>query len=221
MTVVVNVTAHLPHAFPLSVHTRLHTRRPRGPTLPAPRLPDLPCPVAPPASRGGTPSPLGCFNTAPADTARRALLACLGSVRWADRVAAHRPYPDLGALLAAADEAAYDLTPEDLTQALAAEALPALPAGTYSAARTALSAAHAAYEARFGHAFVIYLGDTPVGEIPDRVLEGIRSRWANDPEEERVVAADQLRRLARKRLLDAAGGAGDRAGHQDGTAPGG
>lgn len=161
------------------------------------------------------------FNTAPADTARRTLLTCLGSARWAGRVAAHRPYPDLSALLAAADEAAYDLRPADLAQALAAEPLPVLPAGTYSAAHTALSAAHAAYEARFGHVFVIYLGDTPVDEIPDRVLEGIRSRLANDPEEERIVAADQLRRLAGKRLVDAAGDAGRRTVHPGGTPLGG
>jgi 2-oxo-4-hydroxy-4-carboxy--5-ureidoimidazoline (OHCU) decarboxylase len=32
------------------------------------------------------------------------------------------------------------------------------------------------------------------------VLVGIRSRLANDPEEERVVTADELRRLARGRL---------------------
>jgi 2-oxo-4-hydroxy-4-carboxy--5-ureidoimidazoline (OHCU) decarboxylase len=62
--------------------------------------------------------------------------------------------------------------------------------------------------------FVIYLGDTPVGEILDRVLEGIRSRLANDPEEERIVAAEQLRQLAKKRLRDALRGAGNRTnGH--------
>ncbi|MDG9720767.1 2-oxo-4-hydroxy-4-carboxy-5-ureidoimidazoline decarboxylase [Streptomyces sp. DH24] len=193
------------------------TRRPRGPTLPAHRLPDLPGRVAIPEQQRGTFSPLEHFNTAPADTVRGVLLSCLSSVSWADRIVAHRPYPDLGALLAAADEAAYDLGPADLAEALAAESLPALPADTYAAAHTALSAAHAAYEARFGHVFVIYLGDTPVGEILDRVLEGIRSRLANDPEEERIVAADQLRRLAKKRLLDAAWGARGR----DGAAPGG
>ncbi|MCZ9347137.1 2-oxo-4-hydroxy-4-carboxy-5-ureidoimidazoline decarboxylase, partial [Streptomyces sp. TRM76130] len=52
------------------------------------------------------------------------------------------------ALLAAADEASYDLTAGELAQALAAESLPALPEGTYAAAGTALRAAHAAYESR-------------------------------------------------------------------------
>lgn len=64
----------------------------------------------------------------------------------------------------------------------------------------ALDAAHAAYEARFGHAFVICLDGVPQEESLDHVLEGIRSRLTNDPEDERVVAAEELRRLARQRL---------------------
>ncbi|MEU9476349.1 2-oxo-4-hydroxy-4-carboxy-5-ureidoimidazoline decarboxylase [Streptomyces sp. NPDC048191] len=159
----------------------------RGPTLPAHRLPYLP-------------KPLDAFNAAPADEARALLLHCLDSLQWCRRVADHRPYPDLESLLAAADEATYDLSPDDLSQALAGEALPDLPEDTYSAAHMALSAAHAAYEARFGHAFVIYLGDTHPDESLDRILEAIRSRLTNDPEEERVIAAEELRRLARGRL---------------------
>ncbi|MFE9354125.1 2-oxo-4-hydroxy-4-carboxy-5-ureidoimidazoline decarboxylase [Streptomyces olivaceoviridis] len=167
----------------------------RGPTLPAHRLPYLP-------------TPLDAFNTASADEARALLLHCLRSPRWSHRIADHRPYPDLDALLAAADEAAYDLSPGDLAEALAGEPLPELPEGTYSAAHMALGAAHAAYEARFGHAFVINPGDAAPGEIIDHILEAIRSRLANDPEEERVVAADELRRLARGRLLALLSGVG-------------
>ncbi|MFI1534216.1 2-oxo-4-hydroxy-4-carboxy-5-ureidoimidazoline decarboxylase [Streptomyces anandii] len=158
----------------------------RGPTLP--------------------PQNLERFNAAPADEAHRTLLTCLHSPSWAHRVTAHRPYPDLPALLAAADEAAYDLGPAELARALAHESLPALPEGTYSAAHTALSAAHAAYESRFGHVFVICLDDIPADEALDRVLAAIRSRLANDPEEERQVAAEELRRLARGRLVRATRG---------------
>jgi 2-oxo-4-hydroxy-4-carboxy--5-ureidoimidazoline (OHCU) decarboxylase len=125
-------------------------------------------------------------------------------------VADHRPYPDLDSLLAAADEAAYDLSPGDLAEALARESLPELPEDTYAVAHTALSAAHAAYEARFGHVFVIYLGDCPREEALDRILEGIRSRLTNDPEEERVTAAEEIRRLARSRLATSLSGTGPR-----------
>ncbi|PNG19203.1 2-oxo-4-hydroxy-4-carboxy-5-ureidoimidazoline decarboxylase [Streptomyces cahuitamycinicus] len=148
------------------------------------------------------------FNTASAQELEQALLSCLRSLRWARRVADHRPYPDLDSLLAAADEAAYDLTWPDLTEALAAEPLPALPPDTYAAAHTALSAAYAAYEARFGHVFVTCLGGLTPGRALDHILEAIRSRLTNDPEEERTVVADELRRLAKERLVDALRGAG-------------
>ena len=149
------------------------------------------------------------FNTAPADELRRTLLTCLHSLRWAHRIATHRPYPTLDALMAASDEAAYDLTPADLAEALSAEALPVLPEGAYSAAQTALDAANAAYEAKFGHVFVICLDDVPPEESLNHALAEIRSRLANDPEEERVVAADELRRLAKGRLLRLLRGAGN------------
>ncbi|MER5375708.1 2-oxo-4-hydroxy-4-carboxy-5-ureidoimidazoline decarboxylase [Streptomyces sp. NPDC002553] len=183
----------------------------RGPTLSAHRISRLPGGVAIPALPEQTrmPSPaLDRFNGAPDGEARRALLTCLHSPRWARSVADHRPYPTSDALLAASDEAAYDLTPADLAEALAAESLPALPADAYGAAHTALSAAHAAYESRFGHAFVLYLGDTPPEESLDRTLEAFRSRLTNDPETEREVAAEELRRLARRRLMTHLRGAG-------------
>lgn len=155
-----------------------------------------------------TPPSLARFNTDPAEDVERALLTCLRSLRWARRLTDHRPYPDLGSLLAAADEAAYDLTPGDLSEALAAEALPALPEGVYSAAYMALGAAHAAYEAKFGHVFVICLDGTPPAEVLNTILAAIRSRLTNDPEEERVVAAEELRGLARERLGNSLRGAG-------------
>jgi 2-oxo-4-hydroxy-4-carboxy--5-ureidoimidazoline (OHCU) decarboxylase len=160
------------------------------------------------------------FNAASEEDLEQALLPCLRSHRWARRVVEHRPYPGLDSLLAAADEAAYDLTWADLTEALAAETLPALPPDTYSAAHTALSAAHAAYEARFGHVFVICLEGLSPSETLDRLLEAIRSRLTNDPEEERAVVADELRRLARERLIDALRGAGNCAINHSEPAPG-
>ncbi|MFJ9802125.1 2-oxo-4-hydroxy-4-carboxy-5-ureidoimidazoline decarboxylase [Streptomyces wuyuanensis] len=185
-----------------------HTGLPqRPPTLPpAARIPAPAGPASPasvpgprPATRAHLPG-LGRFNTAPAASATATLLSCCGSRRWARRVAAHRPYPDLGALLAAADEASYDLAAADLDEALAAESSSGLHPAAPAAAHTALRAAHAAYEASFGHAFVICLDGFRADEQSDQVLAGIRSRLTNDPDEERVVAADELRRLARARL---------------------
>jgi 2-oxo-4-hydroxy-4-carboxy-5-ureidoimidazoline decarboxylase len=157
--------------------------------------------------RTGLPGPatsrdaaLDRFNAVSAAEAEELLLSCCHSRHWAERVASHRPYPTVDALLAAADEAGYDLAGRDLDEALAAEC-PVLPhPDAPPAARTALRAAHAAYESSFGHAFVISLDGVRPGERLDQVLAGIRSRLGNEPEEERAVAADELRRLARARL---------------------
>ncbi|MBT2507239.1 2-oxo-4-hydroxy-4-carboxy-5-ureidoimidazoline decarboxylase [Streptomyces sp. ISL-98] len=140
------------------------------------------------------------FNAAPAGAAEAALLACCGSRRWAQRLVAHRPYPDLESLLAAADEAAYDLSCDEISGALADESSAGLRDGAPASARTALRAAHAAYESSFGHAFVICLDGLRPEEQLNQVLGGIRTRLGNEPDEERAVAADELRRLARGRL---------------------
>ncbi|QNP75773.1 2-oxo-4-hydroxy-4-carboxy-5-ureidoimidazoline decarboxylase [Streptomyces roseirectus] len=182
----------------------------RGSPLPAhrvaiPALPEQPTP---------TYTRLTAFNAASPAEAYALLLTCLHSETWAARVATHRPYPTLEALLAAGDEAAYDLTRGDLAEALAAEKMPQLPPETYVAAHMALSAAHAAYESKFGHSFVI------AAETIDHTLEAIRSRLLNDPEDERVLAADELRKLAKQRLSSAVRGAGNCATSHNGAAPG-
>jgi 2-oxo-4-hydroxy-4-carboxy-5-ureidoimidazoline decarboxylase len=169
-------------------------------------------------------------------------------------MAAHRPYPDLAALLAASDEAAYDLSPDELLAAVREEcrllrtdelariflaadaadradragtpagpAVPGIPArpeapeatgaaGLWSGeqvrvvrsmprtARTAVRAAWVAYEQRFGHGFVLSLEGVDPQDALDHVLATVHRRLALTPEEERVVAAEELRQLARERL---------------------
>ncbi|MGW3625202.1 2-oxo-4-hydroxy-4-carboxy-5-ureidoimidazoline decarboxylase [Streptomyces sp. NPDC000880] len=180
---------HTPRALtPSAIPSQLASHASQA-SLPAP-LPDR---------HRGTPG-LERFNTAPAVAAEAALLACCGSSRWARRLVAHRPYPDLDALFAAADEASYDLSPADLCEALADESSAGAHPGAPQVAHTALGAAHAAYESRFGHAFVICLDGYHPKEYLDQVLAGIRTRLGHEPDEERVVSAEQLRGLARSRL---------------------
>ncbi|WP_373558707.1 2-oxo-4-hydroxy-4-carboxy-5-ureidoimidazoline decarboxylase [Streptomyces sp. WZ.A104] len=145
---------------------------------------------------------LAHLNSLPFAAAEAAFLECCGSLRWAHRMAVHRPYPDLGALLAASDEAGYDLAPRDIAEALAAEPAPCLHHDAPRAAHLALRAAHAAYESRFGHAFVICLDAFQPAQQVDQVLAGIRARLAHDPDEERAVTAEELRRVARSRILE-------------------
>lgn len=143
---------------------------------------------------------LARLNAASRRDAEARFLCCCASRRWARRMAGHRPYPDVGALLAAADEAAYDLGPGDLAEALAEERAIPLPPGGGPAAHAALRAGHAEYERRFGRAFVICLAAVRPEDHVDHILTDIRSRLGNDGDEERAIAAGELRALTRARL---------------------
>jgi 2-oxo-4-hydroxy-4-carboxy-5-ureidoimidazoline decarboxylase len=185
--------------------SRPHEEDPLASDVPPQRL-DLP-PALVQGSPQTEPALLGLhrFNEADAGAAEEALLACCGSHRWALRLTVHRPYPDIGSLLAAASEASYDLRPADLAEALADESwmpqpLLGMRAPGSQAAHTALRAAHAAYEARFGHVFVVCLEGIAPEEMLDTVLSSVRTRLANDPDEERLIAAEELRRIALTRL---------------------
>ncbi|MFJ6794795.1 2-oxo-4-hydroxy-4-carboxy-5-ureidoimidazoline decarboxylase [Streptomyces sp. NPDC091268] len=147
-------------------------------------------------------SGLARFNDLSPESARSVLLHCCGSTRWAQRVAAHRPYPDYGALLAAADEASYDLSQADLSEALARESSAELEHDASYAALLALDAAHAEYARKFGHAFVICLDPGTPEERVDQLLAAIRRRLGHEADEERSIAADELRRVAQARLAD-------------------
>lgn len=67
-------------------------------------------------------------------------------------------------------------------------------------ALTALAAAHAAYESKFGHAFVISLSRYRPAEHLDEILAGVHTRLAHERDGERDIAAEELRGLARSRL---------------------
>lgn len=171
--------------------------------MPAPLAAPAAAPSASPLSPA---SPLSRFNGAPVTAAEAALLACCGSHRWARRLAAHRPYPTVDALLAAAEEAAYDLTSADLAEALAAERPAALADRGGLSVHTALRAAHAHYEAKFGHAFILALDERAAADPAtalDQTLLSLRIRLGHDTDEESVVTAEQLRGLCRARLLRA------------------
>ncbi|WP_434060586.1 2-oxo-4-hydroxy-4-carboxy-5-ureidoimidazoline decarboxylase [Streptomyces yunnanensis] len=211
-------TAHLRRSHHTH-HTRLHP--PEEPTLsgdtPAVRPTARPQPPAPrcgiPWQNRLAPAPaagLDRFHALPHPQAVVTLLTCCGCLRWAERLADHRPYPDPESLLAAGDEASYDLTSAEQVEALAQEAPaplpPARPGPGTLAAHTALRAAHAAYELRFRHAFVICLDGYRPDELMDQTLHAIRTRLAHEPDEERSVAAEELRRLAHARLARLAAG---------------
>lgn len=169
---------------------------------PAPTEGPVPDPVSASTYESAHSSGLARFNAWPREVAEAALLECCGSRRWAVRLAAHRPYPDLAAALAASDEAGYDLSATDIAEALAAESAPCLHHAAPRSAHLALQAAHAAYESRFGHAFVICLDGLRPSQHVDQVLAAIRTRLTHDPDEERSLTAEEMRRLARGRIIE-------------------
>jgi OHCU decarboxylase len=151
------------------------------------------------------------FNELPEDKAVAELLAVCHSRRWAEAVAAGRPYADVAALQQAADEIWTGLTPDDWLEAL--EAHPRIgesggasadwsrkeQAGVGGAGddiRERLARGNTEYEARFGHVFLI----SAAGRSADEILAALTERLGNDPETELAVAAGEHRRITRLRI---------------------
>jgi 2-oxo-4-hydroxy-4-carboxy-5-ureidoimidazoline decarboxylase len=154
---------------------------------------------------------LDWFNDLPQEEAAGELLAVCHSGRWARRVAAGRPYADVAALQAAADQAWRSLGPEGWLEAFAAHprigegggGSPAWSrqeqAGVGGAGREvqeALARGNADYEARFGHVFLI----AAAGRSADEILAQLQQRLGNDPATELRVAAGEHRRITRLRI---------------------
>jgi 2-oxo-4-hydroxy-4-carboxy-5-ureidoimidazoline decarboxylase len=152
---------------------------------------------------------VGAFNALAAGEARGALLGCCRAERWAARVTTGRPYSSLGALQA---RAAQVLTDEDVTEALAGHPrIGQAPAARHSSAsrseqsgvagadqavRAELAAGNQAYEARFGHIYLV----CAAGRSATELLAILRARLANDPETERQVMRGELIKINDLRL---------------------
>ncbi|GAA0358686.1 2-oxo-4-hydroxy-4-carboxy-5-ureidoimidazoline decarboxylase [Microbispora corallina] len=145
---------------------------------------------------------------------REDLRACCASAAWADAVAARGPYPDLGALLDAGRTALAGLGWADVEEALAAH--PRIgerpagggregawsrseqsgAAGADTAVLDAIREGNAAYEARFGHVYLVCATGRGAGEM----LALLRARLDNDDETERGVVREELAKIVALRL---------------------
>lgn len=155
---------------------------------------------------------LAWFNGLADDAAEEQLYGCLANRKWAERVAAGRPYDTVGHLMERVESEMSQLGDDDWERAFSAHPrigergghAPATSEREQSRVMqatdetlTALRAENQAYEERFGHVFLIAATGRSAGDI----LQSLRQRMANDPTTEREVAADEHRKITRLRLL--------------------
>lgn len=160
---------------------------------------------------------LAQLNDASREEAFAALLACCGSLSWAQRMAAARPFADVEALLATADRIWQELRPSDWLEAFAShprigERNATTPqssqfaqwsaqeqAGTEQTAQatmTALAAANRAYQERFGYIYIV----CATGKTSEEMLAFCQQRLSNDYELELQMAAEEQRKITAIRL---------------------
>jgi 2-oxo-4-hydroxy-4-carboxy-5-ureidoimidazoline decarboxylase len=163
------------------------------------------------------------FNALPAARLEADLLACCAAPAWGAAIAARRPYRERLDIIAAADAAARALSWSDVRVGLAAhprigeraagaakeaawsrQEQSAAASSADALTKAALADANRAYEEKFGQVFLIFAS----GRTQEEILAAALDRLANDEETERVIVADELRRIALLRLervLDALG----------------
>ncbi|MFQ6393733.1 2-oxo-4-hydroxy-4-carboxy-5-ureidoimidazoline decarboxylase [Nocardia sp. KC 131] len=152
---------------------------------------------------------LAGFNALPELEAVAVLLACCSAPEWAAAVASGRPYADIEVLLATADAVVAELPASELDRALEGHPrigdLPdtavsareqAAVATTADSIRAALAEGNRAYEARFGHIYLV----CATGKSGAELLELLYTRLGNDPQTERRVMRTELAKINRIRL---------------------
>jgi 2-oxo-4-hydroxy-4-carboxy-5-ureidoimidazoline decarboxylase len=153
---------------------------------------------------------LASFNAAATDDAVAVMMSCCSSKRFAAAMAAGRPYPTLAAAEAAITAAFESLDWADVLEAIAghprigdraAGQSAAEQSGVADSSRAALADGNRAYEARFGHVFLICAS----GLSGEQMLAALRVRLDNDPQTERTVATTELRKITVLRVRKALG----------------
>jgi 2-oxo-4-hydroxy-4-carboxy-5-ureidoimidazoline decarboxylase len=153
------------------------------------------------------------FNSTPADRLRPALAACCDVPRWVDGILAKRPYGDLAALTAVADQSLRELDGNEVDRAL--QAHPRIgdrPQGASTEAawsrseqsgveeqpgiRRELAEGNRQYEERFGRVFLI----CATGLSAHDMLTSLRDRLTHDDATEATVVHEELRKIALLRL---------------------
>ena len=153
---------------------------------------------------------LASFNTAATEDAVALMLSCCASRRFADAMAAGRPYSSLAAAEGATQAVFESLTWDDVLEAMSAHPRigarvhgqsAAEQSGVADSSRTALAAGNARYEERFGHVFLI----CATGLSGEQMQAALEARLGNDPSTERAVATAELEKITVLRVAKALG----------------
>jgi len=130
------------------------------------------------------------FNGLPFEDARSTMMACCASEAWAVEMAARRPYPSLDAVLEAADAQWWHLGEYGWLEAFRAHRQDGGDIG----GRTAVLLHE--YYATFGFGFV-YCTE---GKSSRDVLEALKQRVENRPEQELANSAEEQSKITLMRL---------------------
>ena len=157
------------------------------------------------------------LNALPEDAARAEFERCCGAKKWVDGMAAARPFADAALVHAVADDVwalcgpadyleAFTHHPrigdvEGLRQKFASTATWASGEQAGAAVATeetleALARGNAAYEAKFGHIFIV----CATGKTADQMLEILEARLPNEPQAELSIAAGEQHKITHLRL---------------------
>lgn len=149
------------------------------------------------------------FNAADAAVAGATLLQCCRSKRWAEAMLARRPLLDRDALFSNAESIWRTLEPGDWLEAFSAhprigeKKLSAWSFqeqnGLHSASAQVLeqlAAGNQEYERQFGWIFLIQAA----GKSAQAMLDSLRARLTNPPEEELRIAAGEQAKITALRL---------------------
>jgi 2-oxo-4-hydroxy-4-carboxy-5-ureidoimidazoline decarboxylase len=153
------------------------------------------------------------LNDASADEARPMLHACCGSARWVDRMVASRPFDSREALLAAAREVWFALSPDDWREAFShhpriGEHSPVASTRHLSereqwgvtkasaGVRVELAELNREYQRKFGYIFIV----CATGKTAEDMLLLLKARLQNDAETEIHIAAEEQAKITELRL---------------------
>jgi 2-oxo-4-hydroxy-4-carboxy-5-ureidoimidazoline decarboxylase len=157
------------------------------------------------------------LNELPARAAQQALRECCSAPRWAEQMAAARPYASAQDAIRESDAVTAALTVTDLAEALAGhprigERPDAGDDGAQASAwsrreqsgvdaddaetKRALAQGNLAYEQRFGHIYLVCAS----GRTGTELLDVLRGRLQNEPEDEWQVVRTELQKINALRL---------------------